>query len=168
MKIFLISILFTTIFSTSGLTQNDTICGILPKKNDLVNYSEIIDFDSISAKNLYLNTKIWISESFGSAKSVTESDVENSFLSIKGFVNFQNDNKVKIDFMFNFYLKDNKIKYEVTKLQMRIPAIDSKNPIEMLPALKNCNMETIINIDKSIKSVIESYLSRMIDLCQTW
>lgn len=168
MRNILIIQLFMFFLLQIASAQTDSICGVLPIKNGKIIYSDIVNFDSIKAEQLFVNTKIWISESFGSAKAVTESEVENSFIAIKGFVKLQNDNQIEIDFLFNFYFKNGGLKYEVKDLFMRIPSVKINTQAEKLPAFKNCQMETVNKFDISLKSLIENYLNRMKELSQAW
>jgi len=148
--------------------QNDSICGIFPQKEGIVFYTGIVGIDSLSAKQLYLNTKIWISGSFGSAKVVTEADVENSFLSIKGLVNLLYTKNFKLKFTMNFYLKDCRLKYEVTDIYLLNSAFNSENHIEKIPAVRECFLKTASEFDETLKSVIESYLTKMKSLSNDW
>jgi hypothetical protein len=168
MKKISISILLVISFLSCVKAQNDSICGIFPQKEGIVFYTGVIGIDSLSAKQFYLNTKIWISGSFGSAKTVTEADVENSFLSIKGFVNLLHDKNLKLKFTMNFYFKDYRLKYEVTDIYFLISAINSENRIEKVPAVRDCFLKTASEFDATLKSVIESYVTKMKSLSNDW
>jgi hypothetical protein len=110
-KIILLSMIT---FCTLSYGQTDSICGILPMKNSKICYEEVVVVDNLKATQLYSNAKIWIASTFGSAKSVIESDVENNSLVLKGFLR---DNEfAKFGFNLTIQFKDGRYKYTLTDI----------------------------------------------------
>lgn len=166
MKYLFLFIVLNFLTSTLSFSQNDTICGILPQKNGLVFYTEVVEKKGASANQLYSTAKIWISESFKESRPVTQADVENSTLSIKGLLN--DHDKSKIGFNLNIQFKDGKYKYEITNIRIIIPQFDMDVTIESRPAISSCFQETLRNYDEIIKDLIEDLKIKLNSTDDNW
>jgi len=58
MKCLLFLVVLNCLTSLLALSQNDSICGILPLKNGMVFYSEVVVKEGASANQLYSKAKI--------------------------------------------------------------------------------------------------------------
>ena len=86
MKKNILLVVIAMLFSVSLFSQ-ESICGILPLKNGKITYDGIVSADSISAIELYKNTKLWVAKNFVSSKNVIVSDLENSLITIQAYFN---------------------------------------------------------------------------------
>ena len=154
----------------SLIAQNDSICGILPQKNGIVTFDNVIKIDSVDAKNLYKNTKLWIAQNFVSSKAVIESDVENSMISLSA--NIVDDAVSNYSFKMSIQFKDNRFKYNITDivLHMRFSSgsITMDKHIEEFPAMTECKKETLIEIRNKFENLIKSLASSMNKKADNW
>ena len=81
---------FTLLFvccliTTIGLTQ-DNVLDFFPNKDGKINYSEVVNVDSVKKEELYNRAKHWLVETFNSAKDVIQiDDKENGEIVGKGY-----------------------------------------------------------------------------------
>jgi hypothetical protein len=151
-------VFFLLFFSLSSYSQ-DKICDLLPSKDGKVFYSDIIVVDKLKSEELYNNTKLWISQTFRSAKSVIEADVENNLLVMKGRLNYVANGDTPFSLSLQF--KDGRYKYELTDFEsdIRISSMHIKRKIEETPFVKNCEEKGL----RDFNSLIESFIKSMID-----
>jgi hypothetical protein len=168
MKNYLFFSCFYFSISLVSFSQVDTVCGIIPQKNGLVYYSGIIEVSQANAGQLYSNTKIWLAETFVDAKRVTQADVENSALAIKGLLNINSLLQYRIN--MNIQFKDGKCRYEITNIYTVIdkPYLNIDRPVESDPPYTNCNEEYLIDFDKKIKGFINSLKDKLISVDYNW
>ena len=108
------------LFPLISYTQIDSICGIMPKKDGQVYYSEVIECENVTAAELYSNAKIWIANTFVDAKSVTAADVENTSLVIKWKTEVSFTETIRSEIILVF--KDGRYKYELTNVYAELSA----------------------------------------------
>ena len=116
-RILTLIILFN--FSTLILFSQEDILPI-DKETGKISYSEIVKVDSVDAKALYNNAKIWFVHYFNSAKNVLQLDDKESGRIIgKGLLNVTTSVIVKADagvvkFTIEINAKDGRYKYTFT------------------------------------------------------
>ncbi len=159
---------FCLSFQLMSFAQIDTVCNVLPVKDGAVYYTEVIEQKDASAKQLYSTSKIWISETFKDAKNVTQIDVEDNAITIKGLLNLSKGNGEKLRVNMTLLFKDGKCKYEITNVCMVISAINIDKRIEDIPAFTECNKETLRDFDDSIRKLIESYIAKLNSVDYGW
>ncbi len=96
------------LFSIFSYGQKEQI--ILPEKDGIVNFEEIIMVDSINKDQLYKRAKLWVINTFKNEKYVTSTDDKELGI-IKGTGRFTILKNQDVLFSFQLSLKDFKYKY---------------------------------------------------------
>lgn len=165
-KIILLSMIT---FCTLSYGQTDSICGILPMKNSKICYEEVVLVNNSKATQLYSNAKIWIASTFGSAKSVIESDVENNSLVLKGYL--RENEFSKYGFNLTIQFKDGRFKYTLTDIHYYfyidegVPDIDMK--MEDAQSIIDCNKPALKADNLRFKKFLDN-LKNGINLKNDW
>lgn len=133
--------------------QNGKICGIIPSINDKVCYEGVVGVDSVKASVIYNNAKVWAASNFGSAKAVTESDVENSSLVLKGIL--KKDEYTTYNFTLTLQFKDGRYKYKLTDLYYHF--MTHENAVENMPFMTNCIEKTAIEFNNFFEGFIKRF-----------
>lgn len=152
---------FIIAISLNIFSQNDSICNILPVRNGLVTFENIVKIEGIDAKTLYKNSKVWIAKEFVNSKSVTESDIENTLLTISGIL-VKSEN-INYSFKMTLQFKDGRFKYSLSNIQLHMTFAGSRfdKNIEDLPACKVCKTETLTEIKDIFMGVVDNLSSNL-------
>lgn len=169
MKRILFSLTFILI--TSFVFGQDKLLGILPLKDGNVNYSGVVQVDSISKDTtkkdeLYKRAKRWFIDTYNSAKDVIQlDDKENGEIIAKGF--FEVSRQVgfllttqtfNIWQTFKIQVKDGRYKYEITDFRIKSITGEMDQPLEkwMSGSEVEYNKKYCVLIDTHVKELITS------------
>jgi len=153
MKHFILTIGLFVASINYGMTQNDSICNILPQKNGRIFYTGIIERSEESKINLFQNTKIWLLETFTSKQILNQSEVDNLFIMVEIYIDEPNNSGSKLKLKLSFNFRDEKLKYEITDFRVGAFEYNTFVDAENTRAVLKCYKESLINIDKAINSL---------------
>jgi len=150
---------FLVLISINVSSQNELICDLLPSKDGKVFYSEVIIIEDMSASDLYANAKKWVSTTFRSAKSVTQSDIDGSMIVIKGRLGYIQSGDSPFTLTIQF--KEGRFKYELTDLMMdiRTSGFSMTYPIEESPFVEKCNEISLNKYNDFIYDFIDGMIA---------
>lgn len=112
LTLFALSIAF---LSAIGQTN---AAAIVTKTDGKVIISEVIQTPNISAKDLYSNTLLWISQTFNSSKSVIQTqNQETGLLTLRAHISVSENSWT--DFAMTIQVKDGRYKYSITDIVFR-------------------------------------------------
>lgn len=156
-KVMFIAVMAMCMLAFVSAQNVEKICNVLPSKDGKVFYTEVINTEGVSSKELYANTKIWIANTFKSAKSVIQSDVEGVSIVIKGRLSYVTDGDSPFTLTVQF--RDGRYRYELTDLimDMNVAGRSIVYPIENAPFIKECNMNSL----KKYNDFIVSFISKL-------
>lgn len=134
-------------------------------------YSEVVQVDSTSKEELYRRAKVWIANSFQSAKAVIDLDEKESQNVIgKGNIQWSTfglligKNSRTVKFTFYIKAKDNKVKIEFKSIELGYDLGNVKNndPVETYieaknPFYKGMREEDFKKIDDTITNTIADF-----------
>ena len=165
------SILFLVIFFSQlylGYSQTEKICGILPAMNGAIHYNETVEVSNATAEQLYINTKIWISEKFQNAQDVIQTDSETKLLTITGLISFPYDPPSNLRISMNIQFKDGKYKYELMNVYWIVKSRNIDNRLETIPVCTECRTKTLRVIDSAIKEFVNSLETKLNSIDFDW
>lgn len=144
---------FISILPVLLFSQNDTICGLIPSKDKKVCYDGVVNIQGQTASTIYANAKSWVATNFGSAKSVIETDVENSLLVLKGILT--EDTYTTYKFTLTLQFKDGRYKYTLTDLKYKFMTAESA--VEDMPFMSSCIEKTAKEFNTFFVSFIDRF-----------
>jgi hypothetical protein len=154
MKSFLTFLFFCLFLTSKG---QEKLLDILPSKEGVVTYSEVVQVDSISKAILYNRAKKWFVASYKSAKEVIQlDDSENGEITGKG--NFKVSYYTREPFIshtISIFVKDGRYKYLITDMSYS----DNQNEkfsIESFPKSWVGKKKLYLKIDEEIIAMILS------------
>lgn len=155
------------ILTHTAFSQKIELQDLLPIKDNLINYTGIIQVDSATKNALYKKSKAWISTSTRTIKLELTYDDNSEEVDSKGsmyifwHVGFGGVRDVDIKFTIKINAKDNKIRYEITNFSDTY-IVDNKlvqEPMEKFYMDKERDKKVhdfIKQIDDQIKESISS------------
>jgi len=156
-----LSTLFISIICNSQNT-------VIPYKDNVINYSEVVNLDSSYKKNdLYISAKRFFVDAFNSGKDVIQLDDKDAGLVVgKGFfsviwkANFMYSYDMQVYHIIKVYVKDGKYKFEITDFSYKYFISSSQYMAGgwqegSLNHWKGHNEDKVFNqIDKEVKNEI--------------
>lgn len=168
MKNLIVSILLTA--SLNGFGQK-MLLDVLPLKNGIVFYSDVIEVDSIDKDELYKRAKRWFVESYKDANKVIQLDDKDSGEIIgKGSFDalwnatFVASHVVNVGHTVKIQVKDGKYRYEITDFRVRYVTSSTQYTSSSLVdyPIETWNMERPANTRKFLPQVNLS-VAKLID-----
>jgi len=168
-KVLLLAVMAIFFVCVNSFSQVDSICGVLPSKNGIVTFDNVVKIDSLSSNKLYNYAKLWISQNFVSSKAVIDSDIENSMISISAILG--NNSVENYSFKMNIQFKDNRFKYTITDIILHLKftglqPIDKH--IEELPAIIECKKSSLIEIKMKFDNLVKGLITSMNKKNDNW
>jgi len=160
-------LLFTCcLIATIGLTQDNAL-DFFPHKDGKINYSEVVNVDSVKKEELYNRAKHWLVETFKSAKDVIQiDDKENGEIVGKGYfkswwdMGWIGGKNVSVWETLKIQVKDYRYKYEITdfigKYSTNNINENKEDPLEIWNATRKDVRNELISIDKYMQGMILS------------
>ena len=135
----------------------DKLLDILPAKDGIVTYTEVVQVDSINKAILYKKAKKWFVANYKSAKDVIQlDDQENGEITGKGNFNVSYFTREPIiSHTISIFVKDGRYKYLITGLTYS----DNQNEtfsIESFPKSWFGKKKLYSKVDEEIKTIILS------------
>ena len=125
MKIF--SFIIFLIFSHSAIAQDSLLYGIFPVIEGKVNYTQVVELDSLTKDQIFIKIKDWAVQSYKSQKVTLQAeDKDQGYIAYQGYLpiimtyqaGLLTGSKYKVDLYhtLKFFIKDNKLKFVFTDL----------------------------------------------------
>jgi hypothetical protein len=151
----LTTLLFTVLISKTY--SQEKLLDILPLKDGIVTYSEVVQVDSTTKSSLYKKAKRWFITTYKSAKDVVQlDDQESGEITGKGsFKISYYTREPNISHTISVYVKDGRYKYLITQLSYS----DNQNEkfsIENFPNSWGGKKKLYLKVDEEIMSIISS------------
>jgi hypothetical protein len=157
------------LISAIGSTQ-DNVLNILPLKDGKVNYSGVVNVDSVNKAELYNRAKHWLVETYNSAKDVIQiDDKENGEIMGKGYfevywtITFYAGQNVGIWNTLRIQAKDGRYRYEITDFHVKYTYTDKyrsnqvDQPLETWDQWRPGNLKKVLlQIDEKMQGMISS------------
>jgi hypothetical protein len=166
--------LFTCcLIATIGLTQENVLT-ILPLKDGKVNYSGVVNVDSVNKTELYNRAKHWLVETYKSAKDVIQiDDKENGevigkvFFEIYWTNTFYSGLNINIWHTLKIQVKDGRFRYEITDFSVKysyiyhgLNYVDA--PLETWNSARPENLKKVLlHVDEKMQEMVLSLKNYM-------
>lgn len=130
-----IILLLVLLIGIAGFSQEK----IEVTKDGLINTTQVIELNSLTAKEIYTRINKYIQKNYVSPKDVSKGNIDNEFVSFNGLnkncitekvliSNFYSD----IEYYITIDIKEGKIKYSIAKLVQIKRVYDSSYEIDLL------------------------------------
>ena len=165
-KLLIVSILTATVFCSNG---QDKLMDILPLKDGVVTYTNVISIDGVNKDELYSRAKKWFVTTYKSANDVIQlDDKENGEIVGKGNFNITYYARDPfINHAITISVKDGRFKYLITDLTYSDKQGD-KFPIEAFPKGWAGKKKLYETIDREINLLIASIEKAMKSKADEW
>jgi hypothetical protein len=165
-KLLLMSMLTAIAFNSNG---QDKLMDILPLKEGVVTYTNVLQVDGVNKEELYTRAKKWFVTMYKSANDAIQlDDKENGEIVGKG--NFKITYYARdpiINHTVTISVKDGRFKYQITDLAYSDKQGD-KFPIEAFPKGWAGKKKLYETIDREVNSIIASIEKSMKSKADEW
>ena len=160
-----------------GISAQDKLLDILPLQNGLVNYSEVVQVDSISKDELYIRAKRWFVNTYKSANHVIQlDDKESGDIMGKGFfktswqVTFYAFSDIEVHHTVSIQVKEGRYRYEIASFRIQYDVAASQyasshrvdSPIETWNQSRKDNSKKVFTkIQAQMEALVASIKTEM-------
>jgi|GEM_PF-3264333 len=158
---------YSTFFKYDSLTTINREVVKFPISNKKILYQKILNLDSVKSEEIYLRSKIFITENYKSSNDVIQlDDKENGLIIVKGVYDLDGyyETNAIIRHTLKIYIKNGKCKIDISDFycEIRSRSIKSNDNLETFYKSDVWKNKFILNVYKDVDIITTSLIDEFI------